>query len=54
MFGVNPYHSGLNPDTTPFAFVTDGEIAEATLQEVNKGRITAERTIHKLGKLAAC
>ena len=53
VFGVNPYHSGLKPEATPFAFVTDGEIVVAILQEVARGLITAERTIHP-GVLVAC
>jgi hypothetical protein len=54
VFGVNPYHSGLNPEVTPLAFATEGAIEDATLQEVTKGLITAERVIQRPGVLVAC
>ena len=54
VFGNNPYHSGLNPEATPLAFVTDGEILVAALQLVTKGLITADLTIHNPGVQEAC
>ena len=54
VFGVKPYHSGLKPEATPFALVTEGTIVEATLQEVTKGLITADLVIQSPGELVAC
>ena len=53
-FGVNPYHSGLNPEATLLAFATDGFILEAILQELEKGLNTAELVIHNAGLPLAC